>query len=153
MALQAGADIITQAAGAQASLMGASLEAYVIDNEMLGSILSAHTAIDVSIETLNLEGVQAAITGDGHFLGAADTLTRMNSDFLYPKIGDRRSIEEWQKDGGLSIWDRANEHVRAILNAPQVTLIDPLLAANIEARFGLHPPAGGTRPDGAGLQG
>ena len=153
MALQAGADIITQAAGAQASLMGASLEAYVIDNEMLGSILSAHTAIDVSIETLNLEGVQAAITGDGHFLGAADTLTRMNSDFLYPKIGDRRSIEEWQEDGGLSIWDRANEHVRAILDAPQVTLIDPLLAANIEARFGLHPPAGGTRPDGAGPQG
>ena len=145
--------MITQAAGAQASLMGASLEAYVIDNEMLGSILSAHTAIDVSIETLNLEGVQAAITGDGHFLVAADTLTRMNSDFLYPKIGDRRSIEEWQEDGGLSIWDRANENVRAILGAPQVKLIDPLLEANIEARFGLHPPAGGTRPDGAGPQG
>ena len=45
LAVQAGADSITQAAGAQASLMGASLEAYVIDNDMLGSILSAHTCL------------------------------------------------------------------------------------------------------------
>ena len=137
LALQAGADIITQAAGAQASLMGASLEAYVIDNDMLGSILSAHTAIDVSAETLNLTAMQAAITGAGHFLGEADTLARMNSDFLYPQIGDRRSIEEWQDAGALTVWDRAHEQVRAILDAPPVAVIASDTSDKVARQFGL----------------
>ena len=142
LALQAGADIITQAAGAQASLMGASLEAYIIDNDMLGSILSAHTAIDVSPETLNLTAMQAAITGAGHFLGEAETLARMNSDFLYPQIGDRRSIAEWQDAGGLTVWDRAHEQVRAILDAPPADVIASSTTDRIIETFGL--PALGT---------
>ena len=149
LALQAGADIITQAAGAQASLMGASLEAYVIDNDMLGSILSAHTAIDVSPQTLNLTGMQSAITDVGHFLGEADTLARMNSDFLYPGIGDRRSIEDWQQAGGLSVWDRAHEHVRAILDAAPTPIIDPLLATELMVRFDLCQPEGNSRKNPA----
>ena len=142
LALQAGADIITQAAGAQASLMGASLEAYIIDNDMLGNILSAHTAIDVSPETLNLTAMQAAITGAGHFLGEAETLARMNSDFLYPQIGDRRSIAEWQDAGGLTVWDRAHEQVRAILDAPPADVIASSTSDRITKTFGL--PALGT---------
>ena len=63
----------------------------------------------------------------------------------------RSSIFGNLEDDG--VWDRANEHVRAILDTPRAKLIDPQLAAHIEARFGLHPPAVGTRPDGAGPQG
>ena len=139
LAVQAGAHFITQAAGTQASLMGTSLEAYVIDNDMLGAILSAHTAIEVSDDTLDAGAIHDAATGAGHFLGEATTLARMNSDFLYPAIGDRRSSGEWQDDGQPDIWRRAHERVRESLAAPPRQLVDPALAARIESRFALTP--------------
>jgi trimethylamine--corrinoid protein Co-methyltransferase len=141
MALQAGAHFITQAAGTQASLMATALESYVIDNDMLGGILSAHSAIEVSPVTLDPAAIHAAATGAGHFLGEAETLARMNSDFLYPQIGDRRSIGEWQDDGAPDIWRLAHRRVRAILSADQPALIDPGLASRLETDFGLMPLA------------
>ena len=142
-AMAAGAHFVTQAAGTQASLMATALESYVIDNDMLGSILSAHTAIEVSEETLNPAAIHDAATGAGHFLGEAETLARMNSDFLYPQIGDRRSIGEWQDDGAADSWQRAHARVRDILAAPPPAIIDAALAADLETRFGLRRFAGG----------
>ena len=143
LALQAGADFVTQAAGTQASLMATALESYVIDNDMLGSILSAHTAIEVSEATLDPAAIHAAATGAGHFLGEAETLARMNSDFLYPQIGDRRTIGEWQDDGSADSWQRAHDRVREILASPAPAIIDAGLAADLEIRFGLRRLAGG----------
>ena len=138
LALQAGADFVTQAAGTQASLMATALESYVIDNDMLGSILSAHTAIEVSEATLDPAAIHAAVTGAGHFLGEAETLARMNSDFLYPQIGDRRTIGEWQDDGAADSWKRAHARVREILASPPPSIIDAALAAQLETEFDLR---------------
>ena len=139
LAVQAGAHFITQAAGTQASLMGTSFESYVIDNDMLGAILSAHTAIEVSDDTLDAAAIHDAATGAGHFLGEASTLARMTSDFLYPAIGDRRSIGEWQDDGRSESWQRAHDRVKERLSAPPRQLVDPALASQIESRFALRP--------------
>ena len=142
LALQAGADFVTQAAGTQASLMATALESYVIDNDMLGSILSAHTAIEVSEATLDPAAIHAAATGAGHFLGEAETLARMNSDFLYPQIGDRRTIGEWQDDGAADSWKRAHVRVREILASPPPAIIDAALAAQLETEFDLRRLSG-----------
>ena len=142
LALQAGADFVTQAAGTQASLMATALESYVIDNDMLGSILSAHTAIEGSQATLDPAAIHAAVTGAGHFLGEAETLARMNSDFLYPQIGDRRTIGEWQDDGAADSWKRAHARVREILASPPPSIIDAALAAQLETEFDLRRLSG-----------
>ena len=68
---------------------------------------------------------------------SADTLARMNSDFLYPQIGDRRSIEEWQDAGALTVWDRAHEQVRAILDAPPVAVIASDTSDKVARQFRL----------------
>ena len=142
LALQAGADFVTQAAGTQASLMATALESYVIDNDMLGSILSAHTAIEVSEATLDPAAIHAVAIGAGHFLGEAETLARMNSDFLYPQIGDRRTIGEWQDDGAADSWKRAHARVREILASPPPSIIDAALAAQLETEFDLRRLSG-----------
>ena len=139
LALQAGAHFITQAAGTQASLMGTSLESYVIDNDMLGAILSAHTAIEVTEETLDTSAIHQAATGVGHFLGEASTLARMNSDFLYPAIGDRRSIAEWQDDGRPDSLRRAHERVGELLSSAPACVISPDVAMALAERFDLVP--------------
>jgi trimethylamine--corrinoid protein Co-methyltransferase len=58
LAAQAGSNLITQAAGMQASLMGCALESYVIDNDMLGGIMKSLSAIEVSDETLALDAIE-----------------------------------------------------------------------------------------------
>jgi trimethylamine--corrinoid protein Co-methyltransferase len=103
LAAQAGSNLITQAAGMQASLMGCALESYVIDNDMLGGIMKSLSAIEVSDETLALDAIEQVVHGEGHFLGRPETLERMQTDFVYPDIGDRRGIDEWQADGSRDI--------------------------------------------------
>ena len=59
----------------------------------------------------------------------------MTSDFLYPQIDDRRSTGEWQDGGAPDIWKLAHCEVRAILAAPAPAVIDPDLAARLQAEF------------------
>ena len=116
LAAQAGSNLVTQAGGMQASLMGCALESYVIDNDMLGSIMQSLQPIEISDETLALDAINAVVHGDGHFLGRAETLERMQSDFVYPEIADRRSIDEWEADGARDLREIARERTREILD-------------------------------------
>ena len=93
----------------QASLMGCALESYLIDNDMLGAILKSLSPIEVSETTLALGAIDEVVHGEGHFLGQPETLQRMQSDFVYPQIGDRRSIEDWQADGARDIREVARD--------------------------------------------
>ena len=107
LAAQAGSNMITQAAGMQAALMGSAMESYIIDNDMIGAILrTLDIPQELDIET-TLNSIRQTVEGDGHFLGHADTLKRMQTDYLYPDLMDRRTIEDWQDDGMKTILDHA----------------------------------------------
>ena len=75
-AAQAGANLITQAAGTQAGLLATSFEAYVIDNDMLGAILKSCGEIEVGDETLSVETVAQVVRGEGPLFGASRKLMR-----------------------------------------------------------------------------
>ena len=122
--VHAGANIITQACGAQAGLMGLSLAALVIDNDMLGSILRASSTVTVSPETIALESIDRVACGVGHFLGEPETYARMHSDFLYPKTVDRLGIEAWEEAGNPDMRDHAHYRARTILKEHYPTYID-----------------------------
>ncbi len=47
------------------------------------------------------------VHGEGHFLGHPETLKRMQTDFLYPKLADRRRPQDWEEDGPKDIRTRA----------------------------------------------
>ena len=115
LAAHAGANCITQASGAQASLMGCSLESYVIDNDMLGAVLRSLNPIQVNEQTLALDTIDKVVRGEGHFLGEAETLARMQSDFLYPEIANRQTHEQWQDEGAVDIRECAKSKARNIL--------------------------------------
>lgn len=115
LAAQAGANLITQAAGTLASLTAACFEAYVIDNDMLGAVLQAARPIDVSPETLSVPLIAETIRGAGHFLGNSQTYARMKTDFLYPDLADRRAVDLWEADGSPDIRRRAQARANDIL--------------------------------------
>ena len=122
--VQAGANIVTQSCGAQASPMGISFEALVVDNDMLGCILRATNPVDINPETLSARNIGAVARGAGHFLGEADTYARMHSDFLYPGIADRSVIDVWEAAGGHDIRHVAAAHAREVLKNHHPRYID-----------------------------
>jgi trimethylamine--corrinoid protein Co-methyltransferase len=140
LAAQAGSNLITQACGMQASLMGCSFESYVIDNDMLGGIIRSLTAIEVTDATLAVSTIDDVVRGEGHFLGEAETFNRMQSDFLYPSIGDRRTIEQWENDGAKDIRTVAIEKTREILNDHFPGHIRTQTDQNLRSRFDIRLP-------------
>ena len=141
LAAQAGSNMITQACGMQASLMGVAMESYVIDNDMLGAILRSISPIEVNATTLATQMIDDVVRGEGHFLGHPETYQRMQSDFLYPALADRRPPQDWEADGAKEIRKRAKERTYEILSThfpSHIPLeIDQLLRETYDIRLPL----------------
>ncbi len=135
LAIQTGANLITQACGMQAGLMGVSFEAYVIDNDMLGAILRSASQVEVSEATLAVDTIAKVVRTDGHFLGQAETYDRMKSDFLYPEIADRSAPDEWKAAGARDIRQMAHDRAREILNTHYPDHIGSDLRQKLRQRF------------------
>ncbi|MCY4663369.1 MAG: trimethylamine methyltransferase family protein, partial [Acidimicrobiaceae bacterium] len=99
LAANAGTDMVQLSVGMLGSIMVASPEALVIDDEMCGAILRAVRGIDVTAEAVDLAMVESVVTGDGHYLGHPQTLELMRTEYVYPTIGDRASVADWEAAG------------------------------------------------------
>jgi trimethylamine--corrinoid protein Co-methyltransferase len=145
----AGANVVYESAGMTASLLGCSLESYVIDNEMLGNARRAIRGIEVSEDTLSLEVIEQAVNGAGHFLGHPQTLELMESEYVYPEIGDRSTPDEWEAGGAQPLRERARARAKAILAEHYPANLDPKVDAELRARFPIRLPAEAMRPAAA----
>lgn len=112
----AGANLIYESAGMMASIMGASFDAFAIDNEMLSYVQRILRGVEVTDELLGFETIRDAVYGDGHFLGHEQTLEAMERDYVYPEIGDRETIKVWQDAGATDMQTRAALKVSSILD-------------------------------------
>lgn len=138
MAAHAGSNLVTQAAGMQASLLGVSLEAYVSDNDLLGNILRTVRGVEASPENTAAEVIAAVCQGPGHYLGEPDTYGRMKSDYFYPRIGDRRTPTEWEGDGSRPVGAAARETARALLADHVPMHIPDPMDRDLRARFNIR---------------
>ncbi len=142
----AGANYIGEAAGMQASLMGCSREALVIDNDMLGAVQRTIRGIEVNDDTLSYEVIEQTALGEGHFLGSEQTLALMETEYLYPNIVDRTPPNVWQENGSHDILERAEARVEQILSTHYPTYIDPHLDEKIRKQFSIVLPQEHMRP-------
>ena len=116
LAANAGANLIFESAGMLASLLACSPEQLVIDNDMMGAVNRTVRGIEVNDATLSAEVIAEVIAGPGHFLGAAQTLSLMQTEYVYPVIGDRDSPEDWADAGGLSAAQVAHRRAQQVLS-------------------------------------
>ena len=129
-AAQAGPDFIYESVGMLASLLGYSLEAMVIDDEMITNIRRMLRGIEVTDDTLSVDVIGEVVRGAGHFLGNEQTLNMMQSEYVYPNLSNRDSPDDWSEKGSSDIWQRAAEKVQQILAKPHP---DHISAANDDA--------------------
>lgn len=118
MAGLAGLNLVYEAAGMQASLLGFSLESLIIDNDMLGQCMRCVRGIEVTEDTLSVEAIKrVCLDGAGHYLGDEQTLALMQTEYVYPRLGDRNSPNVWIEQGAKTMAERAMAEKERILSS------------------------------------
>jgi trimethylamine--corrinoid protein Co-methyltransferase len=97
--------------------------------------------IEVTEETLAVEEMRAVcLGGPGHYLGTEQTLGRMETDHVYPKLGDRTSPKEWAEKDKPDLIVKATARKEEILARRAPARFDAATDAILRRRFRIHLP-------------
>lgn len=144
-----GLNMVYEAVGMHASLLGFCLESLVLGNDMLGQVQRCVRGVEVRDEFVDISVMkQVVLQGPGHYLGHAQTLELMQTEYVYPEVADRFSPKEWVERGQPRLLDTANARLKAILSEDGHQ-IDPATEAALRAS-GL-PLAELKRPESAAI--
>ena len=134
MAGLAGLNMVYESIGMHASLLGFCLESMIIDNDMIGQCQRCVRGIEVNEETLSVEVMRrVCIDGPGHYLGHEQTLNVMQSEYIYPEVGDRTSPKEWAEIGKPNLVKVAIERKNKLLALENVAALSVEKDARIRA--------------------
>jgi len=119
----AGAQFNHHAAGMLESMLSVAYEQYVIDDDINGQVMRLVRGLELTEENLSVDVIHDVCTdGPGHYLGHAQTLQLMNTEYLYPHTADRTTRANWEAAGSLDMRERARLKAREVLKShfPQV---------------------------------
>ena len=133
----AGGNLIYESSGMTASLLGASFEAFVLDDEMHSNTYRALRGIEVTDENLGFDAICTAILGEGHFLGGQHTYTAMERDYFYPTLADRDEPYTWTQNGAQDAWTRARVRAKQILRDHTPNCLTHVQENEIRSRFNI----------------
>ncbi len=139
MAGLSGLNMVYEAAGMHASLLGFCHESLILGDDLIGQALRCVRGVEVTEDDLSLDVMRATcLGGPGHYLGSDDTLSRMQRDYVYPVLGNRASPKEWVEQGQPILVNKATERKEIILSKPSRARFDALTDAEIRSRFNIH---------------
>ena len=133
----AGGNLIYESSGMTASLLGASFEGFVLDNEMHAHTYRALRGIEVTEENLGFDAICQSVLGDGHFLGSTHTYNAMERDYYYPELADRTEPRTWADEGASDAWTNARARAKEILATHRPQYLTAEQDAEIRARFSI----------------
>jgi len=133
----AGGNLIYESSGMTASLLGASFEAFVLDDEMHSHTYRALRGIEVSEANLGYDAIVDAVLGEGHFLGGQHTYEAMERDYFYPALANREEPRTWARNGAKDAWSLANARAREILEMHRPEYLTPEQDRGIRRRFNI----------------
>ncbi|MEL6798351.1 MAG: trimethylamine methyltransferase family protein [Pseudomonadota bacterium] len=113
-----GLNMVYEAAGMHASLLGFCLESLVMGDDIVGQVLRCVRGIDVTPDSTSIEAMKAVcLGGPEHYLGSDQTLALMQTEYVYPVVGNRMSPKEWEEAARPMLLDTAISRKEAILAA------------------------------------
>lgn len=131
----AGGNLIYEFSGMRASLLGASFEAFILDDEMHSLMYRTLRGVVINEETPGFDAIREAVIGPGHFPGGAHTIAAMQRDYFYPRITDRDAPVTWDEKGRPDAWGRTRAVARQVLATPHPAYLPPDAEACIRGAF------------------
>jgi trimethylamine--corrinoid protein Co-methyltransferase len=139
MAGLSGLNMIYEAVGMHASLLGFCLESLVLGDDMLGQVQRCIRGIDVNEDTVSIETMRSVcLDGPGHYLGHSQTLEVMQTEYIYPVVADRTSPKEWVEIGRPDLIQKAIERKNRILADAAPSLINPAADQAIREKWQIY---------------
>ena len=141
MAGLSGLNMVYEAAGMHASLLGFCLESLVLGDDLLGQAMRCVRGIEVTEDTVSVDVIrQTCMGGPGHYLGSDQTLSVMQTEYIYPELGDRTSPKEWDELGKPDLIQKAIARKEAILSEASSARFAPEVDRAIREAFKIHLP-------------
>ncbi|QBF33321.1 trimethylamine methyltransferase family protein [Thalassococcus sp. S3] len=138
MAGLSGLNMVYESVGMHASLLGFCLESLVMGDDILGQAMRCVRGVEVTEDTTSLDAMkEVCLGGPGHYLGSEQTLSLMQTEYVYPAVGNRMSPKEWGEAGKPVLLDTAIARKNEIL-AKAGRQIDPELDQIIRDRFNIY---------------
>ena len=139
MAGLSGLNMVYEAVGMHASLLGFCMESLVLGDDLLGQVLRCVRGIEVTEDSVSLEAMRSVcLEGPGHYLGHPQTLGLMQSEYIYPAVADRTSPKGWEEAGRPDLLQQAIARKQRILAESQAPYIDPATDAAVRAAYRIY---------------
>lgn len=139
MAGLSGLNMVYESAGMHASLLGFCHESLILGDDIIGQALRCVRGIEVTDETLALDQIaDVCMNGPGHYLGTNQTLSRMQTDYVYPTLGDRTSPKEWAEKDKPNLLENATKLKEGILSKPSDAKFDLTLDQMLRNKYAIH---------------
>ena len=139
MAGLSGLNLVYEAAGMHASLLGFCLESLILGDDLIGQAQRCVRGIAVTEDSISLEVMRSVcLDGPMHYLGHEQTLGLMQTEYLYPALANRLSPKEWQEYDRPELIPAATKRKGEILAEPTRARLEPELDAKIRATFNIH---------------
>ena len=120
-----GLNMVYESVGMHASLLGFCLESLVLGDDLLGQVQRCVRGIDITEDSVSIETMKSVcLDGPGHYLGHAQTLELMQTEYVYPAVANRSSPKEWNELGKPDLIQKAIERKNRILADAAPSLID-----------------------------
>ena len=139
MAGLSGLNMVYESAGMHASLLGFCHESLILGDDIIGQALRCVRGIEVTEETLAVDQIaEVCLGGTGHYLGTDQTLNRMQSDYVYPSLGNRMSPKEWAENDKPDLIRNAIKRKEEILADPSAARFTADVEDAIRAKFNIY---------------
>ncbi|NNK78039.1 MAG: trimethylamine methyltransferase family protein [Litoreibacter sp.] len=141
-----GLNMVYEAAGMHASLLGFCHESLILGDDLVGQAMRCVRGIEVTDDSCAVEEMREVclgkdgLPGTGHYLGTQQTLSLMESNHVYPTLGDRTSPKEWVENGRPDLIEKATAKKESILSAPSPAALSPQIDQEIRKAFNIHLP-------------
>lgn len=133
-----GLNMVYEAVGMHASLLGFCMESVILGDDLLGQAMRTVRGVDVPTDEISLEAMkQVCLGGTGHYLGHSETLGLMQTEYVYPKTADRLSPKEWEERQKPDLIARAQKRMGELYQQHK-PYISPELDKKIRANFKIH---------------
>ncbi len=134
-AMRGGVHFVLHALGMMGGYIGLSFEKWIMDEELWQYVLTAMKPLEISPETLDVDGI-VAVGGGGSYLTRPETMKLCRKAFLAPTVFNKYDEAGWRKAGGRDILARCQTELARRDAAYQKPAIDSGLEKDIETLIG-----------------
>lgn len=137
-----GQNMVYEAAKMHASLLGFCLEALILGDDLIDEALRCVRGIEVTEDMVSVDVIRTTcLEWPSHYLGSDQTLALMQTEYIYPALGDRTSPKEWEELSKPDLLQKAIVRKTEILSHSSTARFEPAIASVIRDRFWIDLPA------------